>query len=132
MSELLTTLAFIVIWKYWKWPIWAAAALMVPALLIDLIFLGANLLKVFSGGWVPLLIGGMVMVVMLTWRRGARILAAAPRVGPGSVGRRIRGLRNDVRTPSSRCIRRSCGRTTCPPARVVPWSAAATTARRPR
>ncbi len=67
------------IWKYWKWPIWWAAALMVPFLLIDLAFLGANLLKVFSGGWVPLLIGAMVMVVMLTWRRGARILATKTR-----------------------------------------------------
>jgi KUP system potassium uptake protein len=73
------TLAFIVIWKYWKWPIWWAAALMVPFLLIDLTFLGANLLKVFSGGWVPLLIGALVMVVMLTWRRGARILATKTR-----------------------------------------------------
>jgi KUP system potassium uptake protein len=68
-------LALIVIWKFWKWPLWAAAALMVPFLLIDLTFLGANMLKVFHGGWVPLLIGAMVMAVMLTWRRGARILA---------------------------------------------------------
>ncbi len=72
-------MAFIVIWKYWQWPVWWAAALMVPFLLIDLIFLGANLLKVFQGGWVPLMIGGMVMTVMLTWRRGARILAAKTR-----------------------------------------------------
>src|SRR5262249_61759769 len=69
------TMAFIVIWKYWQWPIWWAAALMVPFLLIDLTFLGANLLKVFSGGWGPLLIGGMVLVGVLTWRKGARILA---------------------------------------------------------
>ena len=47
--------------------------------MIDLVFLGANMLKVFQGGWVPLLIGAMVMVVMLTWRRGARILAAKTR-----------------------------------------------------
>ncbi len=72
-------LALIVIWKFWKWPLWAAAALMVPFLLIDLTFLGANLLKVFQGGWVPLLIGAMVMVVMITWRRGARILAEKTR-----------------------------------------------------
>jgi len=68
-------LALIVIWKFWKWPLWAAAALMVPFLLIDLTFLGANMLKVFQGGWVPLLIGAMVMAVMITWRKGARILA---------------------------------------------------------
>ncbi len=72
-------LALIVVWKYWKWPLWAAAALMVPFLLIDLIFLGANLLKVLQGGWVPLLIGAMIMIVMLTWRKGARILASKTR-----------------------------------------------------
>jgi KUP system potassium uptake protein len=72
-------LALIVVWKYWNWPLWAAAALMVPFLLIDLIFLGANLLKVFQGGWVPLLLGAMIMVVMITWRKGAHILAGKTR-----------------------------------------------------
>jgi KUP system potassium uptake protein len=71
--------ALIVVWKYWNWPLWAAAALMVPFLLIDLIFLGANLLKVFQGGWVPLLLGAMIMVVMITWRKGAHILAGKTR-----------------------------------------------------
>jgi KUP system potassium uptake protein len=73
------TLALIVVWRVWHWPLWAAAALMIPFLLIDLVFLGANMLKVFQGGWVPLLIGAMVMVVMLTWRKGARILAEKTR-----------------------------------------------------
>ena len=72
-------LALVVIWKSWKWPLWAAAALIVPFLLIDTIFLTANMLKVFHGGWVPLLIGGFVIVIMLTWRRGAKILAAKTR-----------------------------------------------------
>jgi KUP system potassium uptake protein len=72
-------MALVVVWKYWKWPLWAAALLMVPFLLIDLTFLSANLLKVFQGGWVPLMIAAMVMAVMLTWRRGARILAAKTR-----------------------------------------------------
>jgi KUP system potassium uptake protein len=68
-------MALIVIWRVWSWPLWAALALMVPFLLIDLTFLGANMLKVFHGGWVPLLIGAMVIAIMVTWRRGARILA---------------------------------------------------------
>jgi KUP system potassium uptake protein len=72
-------MAFVVIWKTWKWPVWAAAALIVPFFLIDTTFLTANMLKVFHGGWVPLLIGGFVIVVMLTWRRGAKILAAKTR-----------------------------------------------------
>ena len=47
------------IWKVWHWPPLAAAALIVPFLLIDLTFLGANLLKVFEGGWVPLALGAL-------------------------------------------------------------------------
>jgi KUP system potassium uptake protein len=67
-------MAFIVIWKVWNWSAIGAAALMAPFLLIDLTFLGANLLKVVEGGWVPLAFGGLVMVVMYTWRRGSRLL----------------------------------------------------------
>ena len=67
-------MAFVVVWKVWKWSPVAAAALMVPFILIDLTFLGANLLKVVEGGWVPLALGGLVMVVMYTWRRGSRLL----------------------------------------------------------
>ena len=67
-------MAFIVIWRLWRWSLFAAAALMLPFLLIDLTFLAANMLKVVEGGWVPLALGGMVMLVMYTWRRGSRLL----------------------------------------------------------
>ena len=68
------TMAFVVVWKVWNWPPLAAAALIAPFLFIDVTFLGANLLKVVEGGWVPLALGGLVMVVMYTWRRGSRLL----------------------------------------------------------
>ena len=45
-----------------------------PFLFLDLTFLAANLLKVFEGGWVPLALGGIVMLLMYTWRRGSRLL----------------------------------------------------------
>src|SRR5258708_2972908 len=67
-------MAFIVIWRLWSWSFLAAAALIVPFLLIDLTFLSANMLKVVQGGWVPLALGGVVMLVMYTWRRGSKIL----------------------------------------------------------
>ena len=67
-------MAFIVIWRIWRWTALAAAALMLPFLVIDLTFLSANMLKVVEGGWVPLLLGGVVMLVMYTWRRGSRLL----------------------------------------------------------
>ena len=52
-------MAFVVICQDWRWPLWAAVALIAPFLMIDLTFLGANLLKVFEGGWVPLALGGL-------------------------------------------------------------------------
>ncbi len=72
-------MAFIVIWRMWRWSPLAAAALIAPFLFIDLTFLSANMLKVVEGGWVPLALGGMVMLVMYTWRRGTRILFAKTR-----------------------------------------------------
>jgi KUP system potassium uptake protein len=67
-------MAFIVIWKVWQWSLLAAAALMVPFVLVDVTFLSANLMKVVEGGWVPLAFGGVMMVLMYTWRRGSRLL----------------------------------------------------------
>jgi KUP system potassium uptake protein len=67
-------MAFVVIWRMWGWSPLAAAALMLPFLVIDLTFLSANMLKVVEGGWVPLALGGVVMLVMYTWRRGSRLL----------------------------------------------------------
>jgi KUP system potassium uptake protein len=67
-------MAFVVIWKGWHWSLPAAAALILPFLAIDLTFLAANLLKVVEGGWVPLAFGGVLMILMYTWRRGTRLL----------------------------------------------------------
>jgi KUP system potassium uptake protein len=67
-------MGFVVIWKVWKWSPWTAAALIVPFLFIDLTFLSANLLKVLEGGWMPLGLGFVLMVIMYTWRRGSQVL----------------------------------------------------------
>jgi KUP system potassium uptake protein len=72
-------MALVVIWKDWRWPLWAAAALMVPFLLVDTTFLSANLLKVVHGGWVPLLIAALLITIMVTWRKGVSILYAKTR-----------------------------------------------------
>jgi KUP system potassium uptake protein len=67
-------MGFVVIWRVWRWSPVAAAALIAPFLFLDITFLAANLLKVFEGGWVPLALGGIVMLLMYTWRRGSRLL----------------------------------------------------------
>jgi KUP system potassium uptake protein len=67
-------MAFIVVWKVWRWTPLAAAALMLPFILVDAAFLSANLMKVVEGGWVPLAFGTVMMVIMYTWRRGSKLL----------------------------------------------------------
>jgi len=68
-------LGFIVIWKLWRWPAWQAAALMMPLVFVDATFFSANMLKLLEGAWVPLLFGIFMVMLILTWRRGTRILA---------------------------------------------------------
>jgi KUP system potassium uptake protein len=67
-------LGFVVIWRLWKWDWWKAALLMVPLVAIDATFLSANLLKLFEGAWLPLLFGISMVLLILTWQRGTRIL----------------------------------------------------------
>ncbi len=67
-------LASIVAHYYWKWPLWRTALVMIPFLVVDLVFLGANLLKIVEGGWLPLAVGAALLAVMLTWRRGTSLL----------------------------------------------------------
>ena len=55
---------------HWGWPLPLAGALTAFFLVFDLSFLGANLDKLDSGGWVPLAIAATVFVVLTTWKRG--------------------------------------------------------------
>ena len=71
-----TALAFFVVWKLWRWPLWGALALVCAFLSIDIGFFIANLYKVLDGGWVPLMLGGSMFVLMWTWSRGSAILNA--------------------------------------------------------
>lgn len=67
-----TCLAFIIAWRFWKWePVWAAL-LVAPFLALDLFFFGANILRVSEGGWVPLLVAGIVGLIILAWLKGRK------------------------------------------------------------
>jgi KUP system potassium uptake protein len=70
-----TLLAFVVAWRRWKWPLWAAVGVTVPFLIVDLAFFGANMVKVFQGGWFPLAAGAFVYLLMTTWKKGRDILS---------------------------------------------------------
>ncbi|AWM89286.1 potassium transporter Kup [Microvirga sp. 17 mud 1-3] len=69
-----TVMAFFVVRYFWRWSLAASVTVIVPFLVVDTIFLAANALKIPQGGWMPLVVGAALMVVMGTWRRGTRIL----------------------------------------------------------
>jgi KUP system potassium uptake protein len=72
-------MAFFVVWKCWKWPMWRAALLILPFLAIEQVFFSANSLKLLEGGWVPISIAGSLGLIMFTWVRGTRLLTKATR-----------------------------------------------------
>jgi len=69
-----TLMSWSVVTKKWKWPMWAVLGTLVPFGVIDSIFLTSNLLKIPDGAWMPLVLGGGLVVVMWTWVRGTQIL----------------------------------------------------------
>ncbi|MGI8725231.1 MAG: potassium transporter Kup [Methyloceanibacter sp.] len=72
-------LGFIVIWKLWRWNFWTTVAVMAPLLFVDTIFAMATTLKLFDGAWLPVLVGAMLVLIMVTWRRGTKLLAQKTR-----------------------------------------------------
>jgi len=69
-----TVLLFVVMRRIWKWPL--ATALLATAVfgLIDVGFFVSNIVKVFDGGWVSVLVAAVIVLTMATWVRGSRYL----------------------------------------------------------
>ena len=72
----ITTILFALIARLrWGWPLWRVVALATFFFAFDFAFLGANVLKIEQGGWVPLAIAIGILTLMTTWKRGREILA---------------------------------------------------------
>jgi KUP system potassium uptake protein len=69
-----TVLTFYVVRYGWKYPLWLCIAATGFFFVVDFAFWASNLLKLFDGGWFPLLIGGAVFTLMLTWKDGRRLM----------------------------------------------------------
>ena len=80
------------VWLSIGWPLWKAAVLIVPLLLIEEAFFAATMLKVFEGGWFPLLIAAMICISMFTWVQGTKALRKATRAGEAELTWLIRKL----------------------------------------
>ncbi len=71
-----TLLFFYVARAKWGTPRWLIGVGATVLLVVDLLFVGANLTKLVHGAWLPLLIGLTAFTVMITWQRGRKIVTA--------------------------------------------------------
>jgi len=69
-----TILTFYVIRYAWKYPLSLCIAATGVFFVVDFAFFASNLMKLFAGGWFPLVIGGAVFTLMITWKQGRQIL----------------------------------------------------------
>lgn len=69
-----TALLYTVARTWWGWSKLRALSLVLPFVIIDGAFFGANLLKIRQGGWVPLTIAFFLFILMTTWNRGRDIV----------------------------------------------------------
>ena len=76
-----TILTFYVIRYGWKYPLALCIAATSVFFIVDFAFFASNLMKLFAGGWFPLVIGGAVFTLMVTWKEGRRILNEKLRAG---------------------------------------------------
>ena len=70
-----TVLTFFVVRYAWRYPLWLCVAATGVFAVVDFFFFASNLLKLFEGGWFPLLIGTSIVTLMVTWSRGRELLA---------------------------------------------------------
>jgi KUP system potassium uptake protein len=77
LTMLMTSvLLFIAMREIWRWSLFAAGAVAGALMVVDTGFVAANLLKVANGGYVPLILGGVVYAIMQVWHSGATAVAA--------------------------------------------------------
>ncbi len=69
-----TILLAVVLLSLWKWPKWRAYLALGAFFIVDMAYLGANLLKVPAGGYVPLVIGLVIFTLLTTWATGRKLM----------------------------------------------------------
>ncbi len=92
-TMLITSVLFYIVARIrfrWKW--WQAAALASLFVVVDLFFFSANVVKLMHGGWVPMALGVVLFMLMLTWKRGRALLNARLAEGAMPLGLFLDGV----------------------------------------
>mgnify|MGYP001764832469 CR=1 FL=1 len=74
-TMLITSVLFYMVARLrFRWPVWKALALSGVFFTVDIFFFSANVVKLLHGGWVPMVLGIALFMLMLTWKRGRALL----------------------------------------------------------
>ncbi|WP_347041390.1 potassium transporter Kup [Brachybacterium nesterenkovii] len=68
------SLFLLLAYRVWNWPLWRVVAMAAIVGGIEAALFSANLVKILSGGWLPLVIAAIALTIMLTWKRGSKIM----------------------------------------------------------
>jgi KUP system potassium uptake protein len=74
-----TMLTFFVIRYGWKYPLWLCIVSTGWFFVVDFTFFASNMMKLIEGGWFPVMSGGAIFTLMMTWKEGRRLLGEAQR-----------------------------------------------------
>lgn len=75
-----TVLAYFVVRTLWNWKWGYALAFLVVFFAVDFAFFSANTVKIFDGGWFPLILGLAIHTLLMTWKQGRAALTARMQV----------------------------------------------------
>jgi KUP system potassium uptake protein len=91
-----TCLLAVVLFALWCWNKWLASAILALFFLVDALYFAANLLKVPSGGWFPLMIGFIAFTFLTTWAKGRKLLARQLKQGDIPIALFIKSAANSA------------------------------------
>jgi len=89
-----TAILYRVMRVLWRWPAWAAIGLFSLFVCVDFAFFVANLTKIAEGGWIPLLFGALIFIVMTTWHGGIDAMRRRQERDVMTVAQFVRRLRD--------------------------------------
>lgn len=93
---LLTTCLFLILAHLvWRWPLWRILAIAVIIGGLELTLFCANVLKIASGGWIPLVIAGAMILVMTTWRKGTALVFTERAAAEGPLDEFVSRIQKD-------------------------------------
>jgi KUP system potassium uptake protein len=78
----------------WGWSSLRTGVVVMPLLAIDLAFFGANIAKIPHGGWFPLVVAAVIVLLMTTWKRGRQLVAERLKRGEVPIASFIEDLPN--------------------------------------